>query len=247
MKVNFYYILDGVKQIAEMNTGDSMYISPYIPHSFATRKNQKNQNGVILALTYSDKLDNASIDELAGIGKNLSLKFKLNVDSDLNAFKSNLQYFLKVSSTNLDELKLKTKIDDIDNILNINKMPSYDLISKIADAMNINIKDLLPMHDDAKVKILKYSDCRTWDYPSKNIKSYSIVALAGAKKLPLSRAFEFHIHQDEKNESDASTIECPLHQYIYNIGSKKCKIKTDQSTIELNSEDFNIFKTEYIT
>ena len=38
--VNFYYIDEnGKKNLAEMNTGDSMYISPYTPHSFTTRKN----------------------------------------------------------------------------------------------------------------------------------------------------------------------------------------------------------------
>ena len=30
--VNFYYIENGKKKVAIMNTGDSMYISPYIPH-----------------------------------------------------------------------------------------------------------------------------------------------------------------------------------------------------------------------
>ena len=39
IEVNFYFIEAGVKKVEVMNTGDSMYISPYIPHSFATRKN----------------------------------------------------------------------------------------------------------------------------------------------------------------------------------------------------------------
>jgi len=33
--VNFYYIVNGEKHCKEMNTGDSNYITPYIPHSFA--------------------------------------------------------------------------------------------------------------------------------------------------------------------------------------------------------------------
>ena len=39
--VNFYYIENNKKKIAKMNTGDSMYISPYVPHSFATREKKK--------------------------------------------------------------------------------------------------------------------------------------------------------------------------------------------------------------
>lgn len=56
--VNFYYVENGQKKVAEMNTDHSMYISPYIPHSFTTRKNKEKVNGLILALTYTDKVDN---------------------------------------------------------------------------------------------------------------------------------------------------------------------------------------------
>ena len=43
--VNFYYIENNKKKVAKMNTGDSMYISPYIPHTFTTRKNKE---GILL-------------------------------------------------------------------------------------------------------------------------------------------------------------------------------------------------------
>ena len=45
------------KKVARMTTGDSMYISPYVPHTFTTRKNKENILGSILALTYTDKID----------------------------------------------------------------------------------------------------------------------------------------------------------------------------------------------
>ena len=49
--VNFYYKDEnGTKQTAVMNTGDSMYITPFVPHSFATRQGS-GSNGLILALT----------------------------------------------------------------------------------------------------------------------------------------------------------------------------------------------------
>ena len=48
--VNFYYIENGKKKVARMTTGDSMYISPYVPHTFTTRKNKENILGSILAL-----------------------------------------------------------------------------------------------------------------------------------------------------------------------------------------------------
>ena len=37
-KVNFYYMdKKNTKKVAVMNTGDTMYISPYTPHTFASR------------------------------------------------------------------------------------------------------------------------------------------------------------------------------------------------------------------
>ena len=42
--VNFYYIDEnGGKKVAVMNTGDSNYITPFTPHSFATRKGAKKK------------------------------------------------------------------------------------------------------------------------------------------------------------------------------------------------------------
>ena len=36
--VNFYYIKNNKKIVAKMNTGDSMYISPYVPHLLQLEK-----------------------------------------------------------------------------------------------------------------------------------------------------------------------------------------------------------------
>ena len=67
--VNFYYMDNHKKKVAKMNTGDSMHISPYIPHSFTTRKNKENKLGLILALTYSGNIDSDVLNELSAIGK----------------------------------------------------------------------------------------------------------------------------------------------------------------------------------
>ena len=66
-EVNFYYRdLDGNKKVEIMNTGDSMYITPFTPHSFTTRKGAK-EHGLILALTYGGKLTGDVQQELSGL------------------------------------------------------------------------------------------------------------------------------------------------------------------------------------
>ena len=77
--VNFYYIENNKKKVTKMNTGDSMYISPYVCHSFTTRKNKKGILGKILALTYTDKLDNETLNELTALGFNIAKKYRINL------------------------------------------------------------------------------------------------------------------------------------------------------------------------
>jgi len=76
--VNFYYIGDdGKKQIAVMKTGDSMYITPFVPHTFATRKDSK-KDGQILALTYGDKLTGEIKQELVSLSTELASQFSFD-------------------------------------------------------------------------------------------------------------------------------------------------------------------------
>jgi len=63
--VNFYWIdKDGKRHVRKMNTGDTNYISPFVPHTFTTR--EKDQ-GLILAVTYGGAI--ATPEFRAEIGK----------------------------------------------------------------------------------------------------------------------------------------------------------------------------------
>jgi len=66
-KVNFYYFDKNKKKVAIMNTGDSMFISPYVPHTFASR--DANLNAYIIAVTFSDKIDTAMQNQLVKINR----------------------------------------------------------------------------------------------------------------------------------------------------------------------------------
>ena len=109
--VNFYYIENKKKKVAAMNTGDSMYISPYVPHTFTTRKNPENELGCILALTYTDKIDGESVNELSAIGYDLAKKFKLSINNESKSFLSNLDYHLNASSITYENFKKGTGIN----------------------------------------------------------------------------------------------------------------------------------------
>src|SRR6185369_16682133 len=49
-EVNVYWIIGGRRHCARMNTGDSSYMAPFIPHSFTSRGARL---GLIIAVTYA--------------------------------------------------------------------------------------------------------------------------------------------------------------------------------------------------
>ena len=76
-EINFYfYDKNHNKKVAVMNTGDSMYIGPYVPHTFATRN--KDCKGFIIAITYMDKISTDVQNELLDYGEKKSSKFFIN-------------------------------------------------------------------------------------------------------------------------------------------------------------------------
>ncbi|MGY9107895.1 MAG: hypothetical protein ACKVG0_15470, partial [Alphaproteobacteria bacterium] len=58
--VNFYWQTNGKRHCAELNTGDSNFITPFVPHSFTSR--DPDQPGLIVAITYSAQV-HRSLDE----------------------------------------------------------------------------------------------------------------------------------------------------------------------------------------
>merc|ERR1712048_1037129 len=51
--VNFYYEVQGKRICVPMKTGDSALITPYVPHSFTSRDQEKPDNAKIVAVTFS--------------------------------------------------------------------------------------------------------------------------------------------------------------------------------------------------
>lgn len=59
-EVTLYWDIDGVRHARALNTGDSCYITPFVPHSFASRNS--DAPGLIIAVTYGAALKGALVD-----------------------------------------------------------------------------------------------------------------------------------------------------------------------------------------
>ena len=215
--VNFYYIENNKKKVAIMNTGDSMYISPYVCHSFTTRKNKEGILGKILALTYTDKLDNETLNEMTALGFNITKKYRINLNNKNNSFWSNLENFFKNSSLTFKEFKRQTSLD-LSKMKNRKKIPSDKIIKKLSIFLNINYREFFPPSNTVEVKVQKYSKSKKWFYPSINKKDYSFKELTNIPQLPYSRGYELTLLNDKNHKSH---LDVPSHQYIYNLGPSK--------------------------
>ena len=217
-EVNFYYRdSNGDKKVAVMNTGDSMYITPFTPHTFTTRKGAK-ENGLILALTYGGKLTGDVQQELSGLSVELGSNFALDFSSKETTSASLLKYHRDIANLSIDEISKRTSIpiDELKNFEHASKIPSFSEIEKIAQALTINIRDLLPNDKiEDKVIVRHHDEGRTWFYPE-NIKTYELRELASTTALPFSKAFEIKILNSDNTELD---LESGLHQYVYNVGN----------------------------
>jgi len=238
-KVNFYYKDEnGIKQTAVMNSGDSMYITPFVPHTFTTRDDAK-ENGLILALTYGGKLTGDPQHELSALS-GLGSEFALDFSSKEKTFSSLLKFHRDNGNLSLNEISERTgieiqKLKDFENGIGT---PTINELGKIAESLTINIRDLLPNDKNEKKVIVKHHDeCKTWFYPE-DTKCYKMYELAASTTLPFSKSFEIEILNENNPELD---LVSGTHQYAYNIGGNSIsfnwKLGNNQNNAEFHPGD----------
>jgi len=217
--VNYYYKgPDGQKKIAVTKTGDSVYGTPFRPHTFTTRHDAV-KDGLILALTYGNKLAADTQQELSAIGEELGIQFHLDFSSREKAFSSLLKFYIDASSLSLNELSNRTSISKniIEKYLdNISSLPTIEEIKKFADALNVQTRDLLPPDMiEEKVLVRDYNSAPRWLYPD-STETYELIELVSSKNLPDSKALELTVRSSELD--DTLDLKMGLHQYVYNVG-----------------------------
>jgi len=221
-EVNFYYIdSDGGKKVAVMNTGDSMYITPFVSHSFASRNGAK-QPGLILALTYGSKITGDIQQELSTL-LNLGQEFALDFSTVEKSTSALLKYFREISSLSLDEISKRANIptNKIVEFESGKTTPSNIDLQNLAKALTANLRDLLPNDKTENKVIVKHHDeGKKWFYPNQT-HAYEFVELANTTTLPYSKSFEIKINNVDSNELD---LRAGLHQYVYNIGNNTITI-----------------------
>tara|TARA_Y100000590_G_scaffold29108_1_gene32575 strand:- start:4648 stop:5952 length:1305 start_codon:yes stop_codon:yes gene_type:complete len=228
-KVNFYYMENNKKKVAILNTGDSMYITPYVPHSFATR--DINKKSYIIAITFEDKIYSQIQDELLNIDKKKINKFLINKSDKKKIVADLINKYLKNLSLSLDEFQKRVKIKKIKNILIGKKDVNSAELKKIADALNINLRELMPVEISKKVVVKKTKDSKKWYFPLNAKKYFLIKELASIKDVPSAKSIEMKVLTSNKYKFVSSA-----HQYIY-VLSEKGNVFVNNRLVILKNKD----------
>ncbi len=232
--VNFYYINDmGEKCVQVMNTGDSCYITPFVPHSFTTRA-ESTEPGLILALTFGSNLSGDSQLELSALSDPiLASEFALDFENQDLAKGELIKFFRESFSISIEELSKRTKFpqEELTGYETGKLKIGYDQINTIAKALGINVRDLLVYEDQKEKSVInkKFEDGLTWNNEGK----LTFVELANSSNLPFTRSLHISV-----NNQDKSFVEkIGLHQYIYNVGSTPINLHTGEHTEEIKPGD----------
>ncbi|ABX12053.1 methylphosphonate synthase [Nitrosopumilus maritimus] len=221
-EVNFYYKdPEGKKHVAIMNTGDSMYITPFTPHTFTTRDGA-SQNGLILALTYGSKLTGDIQQELSSLSLDCGSQYALDFTNHENASLSLLEYYFELSNLTKEKFAKRTNfsMETLADFFTKKKLPTFDELKIIAKALNVNSRDLMPNDlTESKVIVKTHDQCDHWKYPESG--NYEFYELASTTALPHSKAFEIDVSSSEDLNLD---LKVGLHQYVYNIGDSALTI-----------------------
>ena len=216
--VNFYWKVGDKAYMEEMNTGDSNYITPFVPHSFTSRN--PKQEAYIVAVTFYGKLE--------GIHRDLMVLEPQGVEGALlelsnrpSAFSGILQKESNDSMLGLEQLAVRTGLADsrLDSFINGNEFPTVDELNLIAKALDINLRDLLPPEtlEPAEVVVEHKSQDREWSFPSAELPRYRVENLASSSKVPFLKSMAVQIMEySSVNDLDIVTS---THEFCYNYGS----------------------------
>ena len=219
--VNFYFRdSDGQKQVATMQTGDSMYIAPFVPHSFTTRKNEKGERGLILALTYSNKLGGEAQQELSLLGQQQARKLLLDFGSEERASGALTKFHREALSMPQETLAglLGMSTDLLQSFEDGNSEVDLDFLRSVAEHLKVPVRELLPNGiPDVRVHILPRAERREWMVETPVGETiYEIKELCSSESLPFSKALEISVRGNTVESQ--SWLDTGTHQYVFNLG-----------------------------
>lgn len=214
--VNFYWKVNGQFHCAELNTGDSNYITPFVPHSFTSR--EASRPGVIIAVTYGGDVRRA-LSDFARLGAGAAEDLVADPRGPKEAFVRLLSR--QAAAESLTKFQLITRMVTA----GIEKGRAHALVSvggatkeeieTIAAALSIRPVDLLvtPLERNEEVVVRRRVNAVTRHYPDEGAPAYTLTELARTRHQPYLKGFDAAVLGGNNGDMQHS-----LHEYLYNYG-----------------------------
>lgn len=234
--VNFYWKVNGAYHCAEMKTGDSNYITPFVPHSFTSR--DPKDPGLIIAVTFAGSVRRALDDfGLISAGDSDALAGDLRQSREL--FTVRLRRHL--ANESITETTFAKQMGDLgvseERCLAILKQgvePEIHEIRIMADILNIRPQDLMTteLGTEEEVVLEQHND-ETWrPWPDTNSPTLRMAPLARTRHQPGLKGFHIEVISADSG-GPVADMKHGLFEYIYNYGEKPVRLHwaADRSTI----------------
>lgn len=220
--VNFYWKIGDAFYIDQMDTGDSNYITPFVPHSFASR--DPNLEAYIVAVTFNGKLESVHQEVMLLDPKGVE-EALFDLSNQPRAFAGILNRELAGAMLSPEHLSQKSGLSDfrLASFLDGSQFPAMEEIAAISHVLGINRRDLLPPEASAPIEVVvrhAYAgDLRA--FPSEEVPSYRVQDLAGSRKVPFLKCM---MVQPQKSSTESATPVLDLltasHEFCYNYGTE---------------------------
>lgn len=216
--MDFYYRdRHGRMHRQEMQTGDSNYISPFVPHSFARR--EESPDAIIIAVTYGGNVRRA-LPEFARVGARQVLCLAGDFRDPAEARRCVLQRHLEAECLT-PELFVPVLVKS-----GISQERARDLLSgaeasateleAMARALTVRPSDLLvcPLDEGDEVVVTKAAESQA---QARRLRTYTLAPLARTRHQPDLKTFDMEVLDSAR---PGEVLRCGLHTFVYHFGTE---------------------------
>ncbi len=219
--VNFYWNDGDGFHVERMDTGDSNYITPLVPHSFASR--DADREALIVAVTFAGNLGGEAQQELANLDVGRISGHLPNVSSPARAFSRVLNKEMANGMRTPEQLVARSGIAGarVASFLDGTVLPNPEELTALAGSLGTNVRDLMPPEPvDRREVVVRHSSADDeWPYPSEELPRYRVRELAGSRKVPFLNGMAARVVESSPAGSpDSLDLATSSHEFAYNYG-----------------------------
>jgi methylphosphonate synthase len=217
-EVNVYWVSGGRRHCARMNTGDSSYMAPFIPHTFTSR--DPECVGLIIACTYAGEVHPA-LPSLGRLDAEDAAALSGDLRDTVSAFGALVRRYAAADLLSAGALAARLVDEGVapgraEALAEGRVLPEAGETEVLARVLGVRAADLAvtPLADGEAV-VLRRAKEPPRAYPDGGAPAYWLRDLARTPHQPGLRGFDVGVVAGSAADG---TMRHHLHEYVYNYG-----------------------------